>query len=175
MISFWGGGLKPWKNKAEKIAGKIRCQYSPSNSPKIRRARLKISPQIRSAEPRDQHFLPPESRQFSPPFGLDVLTEFQGESGENKKHPVGGPPRPPEITEFCPLSWSNVAFPSKPFFFLLVFCRGFPTRSKFRFTLNGHHLLFSFTCCFRNFSEVRKRVVFERVVLADVPLPLKQV
>ena len=43
---FGEGGLKAWRNKAEKFAGKIRHQNSLRNSQK--------SPQIRSAEPRDQ-------------------------------------------------------------------------------------------------------------------------
>ena len=32
---FLGGGLKPWKNKAEKLAEKIRHQNSPRHSPAI--------------------------------------------------------------------------------------------------------------------------------------------
>ena len=61
-----GGGLKTWKNKAEKTRGKI----SPSNFaekfagdlPKIRRTKRKKSPQIRSAEPRAPKILWPVAR-----------------------------------------------------------------------------------------------------------------
>ena len=48
-VSF-GGALKPWRNKAEKFAGEI-CR---KDLPQIRQTKSKNSPQIRSAEPRDQ-------------------------------------------------------------------------------------------------------------------------
>ena len=47
-----------WKNRAPKIVGKIRHRNLPSkfagNFPKNRQAKIKTSPPIRSAEPRDQ-------------------------------------------------------------------------------------------------------------------------
>ena len=50
-VTFWGS-LKPWKDKAEKFAIKIRHRNSLRNSPAIflKLAKIKISPQIRSPE-----------------------------------------------------------------------------------------------------------------------------
>ena len=59
---FFGGGAEILeKNKAKTFADKI-CHRnslgnSPANFPKIRRTKMKHSPQIRSAEPRAQHFV----------------------------------------------------------------------------------------------------------------------
>ena len=53
---FWGP-LKSWKNKAEKSAEKFAIKFAEKfagNFPKIRQAKIKSSPQIRSAEPRAQ-------------------------------------------------------------------------------------------------------------------------
>ena len=38
------GGLKPWRNKANKFARKIRCENSLRHFPRIRRTKLKKSP-----------------------------------------------------------------------------------------------------------------------------------
>ena len=55
---FGGRGLKPWRNKAEKFAGKKSleefAERFAGKSPKFRQTKLESSPQIRSAEPRDQ-------------------------------------------------------------------------------------------------------------------------
>ena len=53
------GGLKPWKKARPKISRsnplpKFADKFA-GNFPKIRWAKLKNSPQIRSAEPRDQN------------------------------------------------------------------------------------------------------------------------
>ena len=51
---FWGGGAcNPGKKKAKKFAIKFAEKFA-GNFPKIRLTKLKDSPQIRSAGPRDQ-------------------------------------------------------------------------------------------------------------------------
>ena len=53
-----GGGLKPWRNKAEKFAEKF-AEKCVGNFLKIHPTKINISPQIHSAEPRDQNFAYP--------------------------------------------------------------------------------------------------------------------
>ena len=48
---FWGG-LRSWRNRARKIHGNKFAEKFAGNFPKIRRAKRKNSPKIRSAEPR---------------------------------------------------------------------------------------------------------------------------
>ena len=50
---FVGGALKPWKISGKSLPSKFVEKFA-SNFPKIRQAKIRNSPQIRSAEPRDQ-------------------------------------------------------------------------------------------------------------------------
>ena len=56
---FLGGGLKSWKKQGRKLCGEISPSNTLRNSPAIFQnsgPKFKKQPQIRSAEPRAQHF-----------------------------------------------------------------------------------------------------------------------